>query len=99
MKLEIHYADDWAALYKDGKLVDRSVGDSYLAEEQALDMLGVKLVHDDSFLRGQNQRSGVATTLEEVEEYRIWRERARAEAQRLRGEAEVLLERAKELEQ
>jgi hypothetical protein len=32
-KLEIHYADEWAALYVDGKL--ERVGDSYLAEERA----------------------------------------------------------------
>ncbi len=35
LKLEIHYADDWAALYVNGRL--KVVGDSYLAEAAKLD--------------------------------------------------------------
>ena len=98
LELEIHYADDWAALYQDGELVSRSVGDSYLAEEQALALLGVKQVHDDAFMRGQTQRSGVATTLQEVEEYRASRDQRLAQAQQLRTQASELEATAAALE-
>lgn len=95
MDLEIHYADDWAALYKDGKL-DR-VGDSYLAEERVLELLGVTVVHDDAFMRGQSHRDGVAQTLDEVAEYERERDERKkladekfAEAERLYAEARAL---------
>lgn len=90
--LEIHYAESWAALYVDGELV--TVGDSYLAEERAFLILGVKTVQDDAFMRGQSQRAGVAKNLAEVASYRQQREERRAEAARLRGEAERLLKEA-----
>jgi DNA-binding CsgD family transcriptional regulator len=91
--LEIHYTGEgWAALYVDGKL-DR-VGDSYLAEERAFQLAGVTTVTDDAFMRGQNQREGVAQTLDEVAAYRAQRERDKAEAARLREEAQRLLARA-----
>jgi hypothetical protein len=94
-KLEIHYADEWAALYVDGKL-DR-VGDSYLAEERAFEILGVRTVQDDAFMRGQSHRDGVAQTLDEVREFAKDREAKRARATELRAEADRLLREAGEL--
>lgn len=93
--LEIHYSDDWAALYVDGNLV--TVGDSYLAEEKAFELLGVKQIQDDSFMRGQTSSDGVAVTLAAVNEYRATRDAAEAKARELREEARILLERADEL--
>lgn len=95
-KLEIHYADQWAALYVNGRL-DR-VGDSYLAEERAFELCGVKTVQDDAFMRGQTTREGVAQTIDEVNEYRQQRDHARAEAARLREEAARLAAEADRLE-
>src|SRR5688572_20142914 len=89
MKLEIHYADEWAALYVDGKL--EIVGDSYLAEERALMMSCVDLIQDDSFMMGQRYRDGVARTVDEVNQYRIDREARREQAEKLRLEASRLL--------
>jgi hypothetical protein len=97
MQLEIHYTgEEWAALYVDGQL--ERVGDTYLAEERAFELAGVKTVHDDAFMRGQSQASGVAKTLGEVEAYRVTREERKAEAQRLRDEAAKLLDQAGQLE-
>ena len=97
--LEIHYANDWAALYIDGTLDPDTVGDAYHAEEKAFELLGVKQVRDDAFMRGQSQRTGVAPTLDAVDEYRWQRDGAREEAARLRQEADALLARARELEE
>jgi hypothetical protein len=97
-KLEIHYADDWAALYVDGELDPGTVGDSYHAEHRVFELLGVTQVHDDAFMRGQTQVAGVAKTLDEVGEYRRQRDTDRQEAARLKEEAAALLARAKELE-
>lgn len=94
--LEIHYADDWAALYVDGKL-DR-VGDAYNTEERALSLAGVATVHDDAFMRGQSQRDGVAQTLDEVAAYARERDERLAVAAQKRAEAERLLAEAGELE-
>ncbi len=96
MNLEIHYADEWAALYKDGELV--RVGDSYLAEEKAFELLGVIIVQDDAFMRGQGRSDGVAQTLDEVVEYALERDRRKQTAADKRAEAERLLAEAKELE-
>lgn len=96
MELEIHYGDEWAALYRDGNLV--IVGDSYRTEEEALTLLGVTLVHDDAFMRGQDRREGVAPTLADVAAYREGRGRRLAEAARLREEADRLRAEADALE-
>lgn len=95
MKLEIHYADEWAALYVDGKLA--RVGDAYLAEERAFELLGVKIVQNDAFMRGQNQKSGVAQTLDEVAAFATEREEKRQRAAELRAEAARLLTEAGDL--
>ena len=95
-KLEIHYAGEWAALYVDGDL--ERVGDAYLAEERAFEIFGVKTVHDNAFMRGQQQADGVARTLDDVAAYRATREGRRQEAERLRAEAARLLTEASALE-
>ncbi|MFY1595521.1 hypothetical protein [Micromonospora sp. WMMD737] len=98
MKLEIHYAQGWAALYVDGQLDPNTVGDSYHAEEKAFELLGVKQVQDDAFMRGQIHRDGVAPTLDEVAAYRQARlDRLRTAAEK-RRDAERLLAEAAELE-
>jgi hypothetical protein len=96
--LEIHYdpTGTWGALYVDGCL--ERVGDSYLAEERAFELLGVKTVQDNAFLRGQDGRNGCAQTLDELAAYRSQRDADRAEAARLRAEAAELLARAGNLD-
>jgi hypothetical protein len=95
-RLEIHYADDWAALYVDGRL-DR-VGDAYLAEERAFEIAGVTIVRDDAFMCGQTQADGVAKALEDVAAFRARRIADLTEATRLREEAARLAERAGQLD-
>lgn len=84
-EVEIHYEQqwgEWAALYVDGKLV--TVGDNDNTEEKAFDVLGVRMVQDDAFMRGQDRREGVAQTLSEVAEYRAGeKERLRLKQERL----------------
>lgn len=91
-ELEIHYAEEWAALYVDGKLM--VVGDSYLAEERAFQLLGVKQIHDDAFMRGQTSRDGVAQTVDAVIAYRADRQAREDKASKLREEAKLLLAEA-----
>jgi hypothetical protein len=93
--IEIHYADEWAALYVDGVLV--TVGDACVAEEKALSMLGVRRVHDAAFMRGQSRRDGVAMTLAQADAYRQQREHRETEAVRLRVQAKELLAQAETL--
>lgn len=97
MELEIHYAEEWAALYVDGKL--EIVGDSYLAEDKTFALLGVKQVQDDAFMRGQTTRDGVARTLQDVAAYRDARADRQDRANLLRREAERLLAEAEALQQ
>jgi hypothetical protein len=97
VSVEIHYSDDWAALYVDGKL-HSDPGDSYRIEEEAFALLGVRQVMDDAFMRGQKARDGVARTLWEVTEFASQRDADRAEAVRKRELAGKLLAEADELE-
>lgn len=92
MDLEIHYADNWAALYVDGNL-DR-VGDAYLTEERAFELLGVKIVKDDAFMRGQEQASGAAQTLAEAVAYSDQQVARLRRAAELRAQADRLLAEA-----
>ena len=98
--LEIHYDPGGrgvgAALYVDGKL-DQG-GDAYHAEEKALDLAGVKPVHDSAFMRGQTLAGGVAPTLTHVEAYRRVRDSRAATAEALRRQAAELTEQADRLE-
>jgi hypothetical protein len=95
VKLEIHYAEEWAALYVDGNL--ERAGDTYLAEERAFELLGVTTVQDPAFLRGQASRDGCAQTLDEVEAYRSARDAAIARASLLEQEARAALLTAQQL--
>jgi hypothetical protein len=95
-KLEIHHEGEWSALYVDGQL--ERVGDAYRSEERAFEILGVKIVHDDAFMRGQGQASGVAQTLDDVDTYRTEREEKRATAERLREKAAKLIADAEALD-
>lgn len=104
-ELEIHYCgEEWAALFVDGKL--DTLGDSYLAEEKALCLLGVKTVGGPDgldVLRGGDGRSvdgspSPAITLDEVAAYRAERVRRQSLAAEKRAEAEALLAQAAELE-
>src|SRR5690242_16462444 len=90
--IEIHEADDWAAVYLDGKL--QRVGDAYLADEWVRQHFGVTTVNDDAFMRGQTKREGVASTLEEVEAFRTRRDANKARAAELRSEADRLIREA-----
>lgn len=94
--LEIHYCDDWAALYVDGDLVQ--VGDSYLAEERAFQIMGVKTIHDDGFMRGGSSREGVASTLADIVAYRTSRDAQLQRVMELRAEADALMKQADALE-
>lgn len=96
-QIEIHYADEWAALYVDGKL-HSDPGDAYRVEEEAFALVGIRQVQDDAFMRGQDRREGVARTLDEVNEYRWQRDNRRSEAKRLRDEAARLTAEAALLE-
>lgn len=98
MNIEIHRDPngEWAALYVDGRL--ERVGDAYRVEERAFELLGVVVLHDNAFLRGQDQRGGCAQTLEQVDAYRAEREMKRIEAERLRAQAADLVARAVALE-
>lgn len=97
-ELEIHYTDgDWAALYIDGKL--ERVGDSYLAEERVFEILGVTIVRDPAFMRGQDYRDGVAQTLAEVAKYRELRDTNVRRAAELREQAAALETEARRLDQ
>lgn len=61
-------SDDWSALYVRGELLE--VGDHYWVQEKLLQVLGIETIQSDDFLRGGNERSDVAQTLDELEEYR-----------------------------
>lgn len=97
--MEIHYANDWAALYVDGVLEPNTVGDSYHAEERAFEILGVRQVYDAAFMRGQDYRAGVARTLHEVREFKDQQTVDLTEAQALRDQAHELSLRAMALEE
>ena len=103
-KLEIHYDSEdtggsgtWAALYVNGLL--ETVGDAYVAEEKALKLAGIRTVQDSAFMRGQNQRAGVANTLDEVREYRDQRDALLADAAALEQQAAALREQASTMRQ
>lgn len=99
-ELEIHYqddGDDWAALYVDGLLEQGTVGDSYLAEDKALELCGVKRVYDSAFMRGGNQREHAALTLDDIALYKRRMKGREQLIDKLLAEAEKLRERAEQL--
>ena len=62
-------ADEWSALYRDGKLV--VIGDSYHSDYYLANYLKVEDIDSDDFLLGGSTRDQAAKTLQEIEEYRI----------------------------
>jgi hypothetical protein len=94
--IEVHEADDWAAVYMDGKLVD-GPGDAYLRDEWLRAHFGVVTVQDNAFMRGQNMADGAAHTLDEIEAYRTERDARLWRAAELRAEADRLTKEAEEL--
>jgi hypothetical protein len=97
--MEIHYSEGWAALYVDGKLHGEP-GDSYLAEEQAFALLGVKQIQDDAWLRGGNGHGepAPARTTDEIDEYRRARQARLDKAQAKRDQAARLIAEANALD-
>lgn len=97
-EIELHRSTgEWSALYVNGNLA--VVGDHYLCDEMIHKMFGVKVVDEDAFMRGQdNKADEVAKTLDEVREYTDARDRRASEAERLRAQAKDLIDKAKELE-
>jgi len=96
-KLVVYEGDgEWSALYVDGKL--ERVGDHYLITECVYSLLGVEIVQDSAFMRGQHKREGVADTLEELEAYKFERDVRLERAAQLRADAETLLTQADALE-
>ena len=59
--------EEWSALYIDGKL--DIVGDHYLIDERISELAGVTTRNSDSFMRDGEDRSSVAKTLEEIQEF------------------------------
>lgn len=94
--LEIHYAGEWAALYKEGELA--YVGETYVAEEAAFEMLRVRRFRDDAFMRGQKARGGVARNLAEVAAYAQQRDASVKLAAEKIADARRLLMEAKALD-
>lgn len=88
-------SSDWSALYVEGKLV--RVGDHYLIDEKIYDLLNIETISSDDFMRGGNQESDVAQTLEEIKAYEELLQAAEDEADELISQAEELERRAKEI--
>ncbi len=90
--LVIYEADEWSALYVDGKL--ERVGDSYYVEEKAFELAGVTVIQDDAFMRGQDRREGVAKSLDEIIVFKSQRDLDQKRANELREQAAELLAKA-----
>ena len=94
--IEFHRQGEWTAVYLDGEL--QRVGDHYLANEWLQERCGVKVVDDDAFMLGDPFGKCIATSLEEVENYRRYREERRREAAILRERADAMIRDAEKLE-
>lgn len=94
--MEIHYdGEGWAALYVDGKLDPDTVGDSYHAEQAALERCGVKIVEDDAFMLGGKDRDSVAKDLLAIAAYRSARDdKIRRAAEKIEQARALLAEAA-----
>lgn len=92
---EVHIYDDWAALYIDGEL--HVEGHEYNVNERIFNLLGIKEVQDDAFMRGRTGHD-TAPTLDDVRRYKEAREDTLARVEELRREADNLRLRAEELE-
>lgn len=93
-KLEVHRYEDTAALYVNGQL-DRT-GEEYVIVERVFELLGVKLVTDNAFIRGDADT--FASSLDEVARYRAVRDDGRREAHDMRVKAAELVRQAELLE-
>jgi hypothetical protein len=90
-QVQIHYADEWAAVYVDGQLdTNISVGDAHNRNEAVFALFGVEQVVDEAFMRGQDQSDGVARTLDEITAYTTVRDERKARIAALRAEADKL---------
>ncbi len=86
-------AEEWSAIYRDGKLVD--VGDTCLMQEKLLSLLGVSdLVFVSMFLGRSGTAENVADTLDEMTAYQQGEDKRRIEQRRLREAARRLLAEA-----
>jgi hypothetical protein len=94
--IEIHEADEWSAVYLNGRRV-HGPADSYLSDEWLRDHFGVVTVQDDAFMRGQTSADGAAKTLVEVDTYRDERDARLRRAAELRAEADRLAAEAENL--
>ena len=88
--------EEWDALYVNGYL-DR-VGDSYLTDERISTLAGVKDIEMD-FLRGGEYRTDAADTLAELYTYHEETVGRKQKADRLREQAQKLLDEADSLDQ
>lgn len=90
MEIVRYNAEEWSALYVDGKL-DR-VGDAYLVDERVGEILGVQVISGDEgedFLRGGNTREDVAQTLTDISDWKSAQE-AEASKAELLAQADAL---------
>lgn len=95
--VEVHEADEWAAVYLDGKLVQQ--GERYLANEWVREHFGVVTVQDDAFMRGSDRREDVAQTLDEVADYAAERATRAERAADLERRASAMFDEARRLRQ
>ena len=94
--VEVHEAEEWSAVYLDGKLVRQ--GDSYLADDWVREHFGVVTVQDDAFLRG-GTGSETAQTLDEVADYAAERATRAERAADLERRASEMFDEARRLRQ
>jgi hypothetical protein len=95
--VEVHEADEWAAVYLEGKLVHQ--GERYLANEWVREHFGVVTVQDDAFMCGSDRREDVAQTLDEVAEYAAERATRAERAADLERRASEMFDEARRLRQ
>lgn len=96
MKLTVYQgANEWSALYKDGKL--EKVGDHYLIDERIRELYEIDTIQSEDFMQGGNYTHDVAQTLEEVEAYTKVREQNERTVEELRAQARGLIAQADRL--
>jgi hypothetical protein len=93
-RFTVYHYEDAEALYIDGELHTAQ----HSVEELVYELLGVELVYDSAFMKGQTSWAGVADTIDEVNAYAEARQAKLDEVARLRSEAAAALKRASELE-
>lgn len=93
----VYEDEEWAAVYKDGKLV--RVGESYLADEYLRAEFGVETIVSDAFYLGVERptREDVASTLTEIHAFEQASDQRHAKAEELLAEAARLKELAEKM--